>query len=221
MAQQLPLNLPHDTRYSDDGFMVSASNAEAAKIVERWPDWDGPGYIVQGEKGAGKTHILKIWADKADATYIDMANVAALESISETDTCLALDNLEGVTGDRAKEEAVFHLLNRVLQGEGAILCAVSDSFNSDHIGLKDVASRLSLLGHVTINMPDDQLWHGVFLKQLYDRQLSIDAEALQFLSLRLNRSFEEISKVVEELDTQSLAEKRKLTLPFVKKALFL
>ena len=46
--RQLPLDLGHGTGHSRDELVVSAANAEAAALIDRWPDWPALVVVLAG-----------------------------------------------------------------------------------------------------------------------------------------------------------------------------
>ncbi|TIU54330.1 MAG: hypothetical protein E5W35_22955, partial [Mesorhizobium sp.] len=63
--RQLPLDLGHGTGYSRDELVVSGTNAQAASLIDRWPDWPSPVVVLAGPPGSGKTHLARIWQERA------------------------------------------------------------------------------------------------------------------------------------------------------------
>jgi chromosomal replication initiation ATPase DnaA len=57
---------------------------------------------------------------------------------------------------------------------------------------------------------------GMLLKQFSDRQLLIDADVIDYLIPRLERTGTAIRQTVDLLDQESLAQGRKITIPFVR-----
>ena len=53
---QLSFNLKKKRIYEKNDFLVSNSNKEAYKLINRWPDWSSRKIKIFGDIGAGKTH---------------------------------------------------------------------------------------------------------------------------------------------------------------------
>ncbi len=54
MHRQLTLELPHIPALGREDFFVSASNEQAARLVNAWPDWPNPVSIVAGPEARGR-----------------------------------------------------------------------------------------------------------------------------------------------------------------------
>ena len=67
---QIPLTLPHAPQYGRDEFIVGDSNAAALRLLESWPDGSSPLAVLSGPPGAGKTHLVHIWASRTGARIL-------------------------------------------------------------------------------------------------------------------------------------------------------
>jgi chromosomal replication initiation ATPase DnaA len=83
----------------------------------------------------------------------------------------------------------------------------------------DLASRLATLPIVEIRGPDDDLIKGVMNKLFKDRQILVASGVLDYLLLRMERSFSEALRLVNLLDSVSLSENNAVTLSLARKML--
>ena len=65
--RQLPLDLRHGPGFSRDDLVVSAANAAAVALIDRWPDWPAPVVVLAGPAGSGKSHLGAIWCEISSA----------------------------------------------------------------------------------------------------------------------------------------------------------
>lgn len=72
---------------------------------------------------------------------------------------------------------------------------------------------------MAIGAPDEALVRAVLVKLFLDRQLLVDESVIDFLSLRLERSFEAARRIVAALDREALAQARAVTRPMASKVL--
>ena len=117
------------------------------------------------------------------------------------------------------EEPILHLYN-LMQEVGGTLVIVSEKPASQiDIKLRDLASRVSTMTTVELKPPDDELIKGVMRKLFKDRQIEVPSEVVDYLTIRMERSFKEVSRMVDRLDKTSLSEKNAITLSLAKRIL--
>jgi len=205
--RQLPLDLGHGVGYSRDELVVSRANAEAAALVDRWPDWPAPVVVLAGPSGAGKTHIAEIWRGDAGAMQVPAFAVADAAARFAGHPVL-IDDVDAVTID---QQGLFHLINAV-RGAGSHLLLTARRFPSAWgVALPDLASRLKAAATVEIHEPDDLLLSGVLTKLFADRQVEVEPHVVQYLVRRIERSLATAMQVVERLDRAALEQKARIT----------
>ena len=70
---------------------------------------------------------------------------------------------------------------------------------------------------VKIKKPDDKLLSLVLVKLFHDKQILIDKKIIKFIVYRSERSLNNLQKIVDKIDEQSLIAKKKININFVKK----
>ena len=61
--------------FSREAFAVSPANRRAFSLLDAWPDWPAPFLNLVGPDGAGKSHLARIWAEKAGAYFVDLGSL--------------------------------------------------------------------------------------------------------------------------------------------------
>ncbi len=206
---QYALDMSLPVAYAPEQFIVSESNRLAYEWVIRFPDWPGNALYVQGEHGAGKTHLAHLWQQKSKATFLvpDHQELPSAASI-----------IDGVETWR-DETTLFHLYNHCKSHQLPLLITSTHMPDALAFTLPDIRSRLKSLPLAHILPPDDALLAAVLRKHLSDRQLKISEETVHYIMPRAPRSFSGIAALVATLDNASLAEGRMLTVPFVRQFL--
>src|SRR5690606_7498348 len=69
----------------------------------------------------------------------------------------------------------------------------------------DLSSRLRAARPVELGEPDDDLLRRVMVKLFADRQLTVDPAVVDFIAVRMERSLQGASTIVEALDRDALA----------------
>lgn len=205
--RQLPLDLGHGTAYSRDDLVVSASNVQAATLVDRWPDWPAPVVVLAGPAGSGKTHLAEIWREAADAVAIEASGIAQ-GAVAFDGRPVLIDDIDAGAFD---QQGLFHLINSV-RGAGSHLLLTARRFPAAWgTTLPDLASRLKAAATVEIHEPDDELLAGVITKLFADRQVEVEPHVVHYLVRRIERSLATAMRVVERLDRMALEQKARIT----------
>ncbi len=207
-ARQLVFELPHRPALGVEDFLVSASNAEAVALVDRWPDWPAGAAVIAGPPGSGKSHLANVWCARSGATIV-AAGAVTKARVPELAALRALVIENVVAG--GDEQAIFHLLNLVREARISILLTASQPPGDLGITLPDLNSRLKALPLVTILPPDDAVLRAVLVKLFADRQLSVEPPVIDYVMLRMERSLGAARAVVAEIDRLSLSLQRSVT----------
>jgi DnaA regulatory inactivator Hda len=220
--QQLPLDLvlPRRRARGRADFLVSGSNADALRMIERWRSWPGNRLALIGPAGAGKTHLAHVWMAEAGAETVSAAalrpdDVPALIAAK----AICVEDADRIAGQEQAEAALFHLMN-LAAAEGAHLLITGRGAPRDwKVVTPDLASRLRALTAVSIEPPDEALLRDLIAKLFLDRGLRVNSDVARFLAFRIERSAAAASRAVDQLDQAALEQRRGLTLPFVKDTL--
>ena len=206
--RQLPLDLSHQVGRSRDDLVVSAANADAAALVDRWPDWPSPVVVLAGPPGAGKTHLAEIWRAQVGAESFPAGRLGA-DAVAAASLRPVL--VEDADTGRLDENGLFHLINAVRAAGTGLLLTARRFPAAWGVKLPDLASRLKAAATVEIHEPDDLLLAGVITKLFADRQVEVEPHVVQFLVRRIERSLATAIRVVERLDRAALEQKSRIT----------
>lgn len=207
--EQLVLALPHRQAQEAEDFLVSASNAAAVDLVDRWPGWPHPAALVVGPPGAGKSHLANVWRLRSHADLVGAARLdeSAVRGFEERRALVVEDIDRGI----GSEQVLFHLLNLARERAGSILMTARVAPGDIDIQLPDLRSRLRATPPVLIEAPDEALMRSVLVKLFSDRQLAVEPHVISYLALHMDRSMDVALRVVALCDRLSLAMQRKVT----------
>lgn len=208
-ARQLVLDLPVEPRFGREDFLVGPSNAAALAFVEAWREWPGRLARLEGPPGSGKSHLAAIWADMTGALTLGARNVAE-EDVPHLASAPALV-IEDLGRDRADEPSLFHLVNLLRERGVPLLVTGAAGIAESGIRTPDLASRLRLAAVARLGPPDDELIRSLLVKLFTDRQLAVDHGTLEYVAMRIERSFARARAIVAELDRESLSRGRRVT----------
>jgi chromosomal replication initiation ATPase DnaA len=217
MKQQLPLDLPHRTALDRDAFLVTPANAAAVAWIDRWPGWPAPALVLQGPKASGKTHLAGVWRARAGAGIIAGAdlNPEKVPALLGDGRCLVVEAAEA-----APEVPLLHLYNGLAERGLQLLLTSLEPPARWGVALADLRSRLNALPMAEILPPDDRLIRALLVKLFADRQqLAVTAALIDYIGLRIERSFAAAQRAVAAIDAASLAAGRPITIPLVQRVL--
>jgi chromosomal replication initiation ATPase DnaA len=204
MARQLRLSLGRPAAYARDEFVVGASNADAAAMVDAWPAWPGRALALVGPAGSGKTHLARAWAQRHGAAVLDRA--APDLDVAARGPVLVEDVDQGTP-----DEALFHLINLAARDDGGLLLTARRPPGAWPCALPDLRSRLNALHVAEIDPPDDPVLEGVLRKFFRDRNIRPPEEVYPYLLRRMGRSIPDAQEIVRKLDEAGDGEFRPVT----------
>lgn len=208
MHRQLSFDLPVRAALGREDFFVAPANAMAVALIEGWRDWPGRKLVLEGPKGAGKTHLAHVWAQAAGARIVEARALAEADIPDLASGPVAVEDVPLIAGDTAAENALFHLHNLTL-AEGHSLLLTADR-PAAHWGLTlpDLASRMQGTQATRLEAPDDRLLTALLAKLFADRQLIPTPDTIPYLVTRMDRSFDSARQLVAALDAAALAQGR-------------
>lgn len=213
MAQQLTFDLPVRTALGRDDFFVSPANAVAVAAIDDWQHWPGQKLILTGPKGSGKSHLTHVWAADAGAKVVSTQDLETdqISNLVATTPNIAVEDIELIAGNPLGEQALFHLFNLALSEGGNLLMTGLTPPATWPITLPDLKSRLQGCNLAHLSPPDDALLSAVLFKLFADRQIDVQISTIDYLTKRMERSFDTAAKLVAELDAMALSERRAIT----------
>tara|TARA_A100001015_G_scaffold279692_1_gene341122 strand:+ start:721 stop:1362 length:642 start_codon:yes stop_codon:yes gene_type:complete len=200
-------------------FFISPSNALALSMLEEWPAWPNNCHILTGPEGGGKTHLAHVWAATSGAQILNASDLPNQEIATLSQASLVVENIPNISGNRAAEEALFHLLNLIKTGPGRLLLTGRENALFWKIKLPDLASRLAGARSAELHAPDDILFAALLVKLFADRQLFPNPDAIQYLVTRIERSFKSAQIIVAQIDRIALSKQQAVTRNLISKIL--
>lgn len=221
LATQLPLRLHFPLPRRFDAF-VAGENAAVVAAVTRLAH--GPAtdsLFLSGPESSGKTHLLSAAvADTPGAIYLPLAQLGAqvemmLLAVTQA-PLICVDEVDILAGQRSLEIVLFDLFNRVRDHRGRIIFAARHVPARIGIALPDLVSRLSSLVQLPLRPLDDVAARQVLIDRAQQRGFQLTDDVLEFLFRRFPRNLGAMLALVDQLDSESLAQRRRITVPFIR-----
>ena len=213
---QLIIKFHHEQNFKDDDFYVSKSNAHIFYFLNQWPKWEKNFLNINGEKFSGKTHLVNIFLKKFDGIRIDInsLNDENLKSIKPYQNIILEDlNLE------INEKLIYSLFNIIDQDNKFLIITSTKPISEINFKLEDLKSRTKNCLLAKIESPDDELMFALILKNLSDRQITLDKKLINFIIKRVDRSYGKIFEFIYKIDKISLKKKKPIDFKIINEAL--
>ncbi len=232
MKAQLALDLRLRDGSSFENFHPARNREAVTRLREAVESLNGGrsaaerAIFLWGPPGSGRTHLLEAACRRAQAlglapAYVPLAEAgqlapALLEGLGER-RLVCLDDVEAVAGQMPWERALF-ALSEELALHGGLLVAAGGSAPA-HLGLRlaDLATRLAWGPVYRLHGLDDAERLAALKQRAAGRGLMLADEAARYILLRYPRDMHTLFALLERLDAASLAEQRRITVPFIKR----
>ena len=213
---QLILNFDYEQNFQDEDFYVSKSNEYTFKLLNSWPKWEKNFVNIIGEKFSGKTHLINIFLRKFKGIKIEASDInnKLLKEIKVHENII-IENLN----EQINENLFFTLLNIIEQDNKYIIITSKKPIVDFFFKLEDLNSRSKNFLLSRIEKPEDDLMFALILKNLSDRQISIDKKLIDFIIKRIDRSYGNIFDFIYKIDKISLKRKKPIDFKIIKEAL--
>lgn len=226
---QLSLSIKLDDQATFSNFFAPrSSNQHLASMLLQ--DESQQVAMIVGNSGVGLSHLLQAacqpspFARVNNAIYLPLADLQqyppeqVLDGL-QASTLVCLDDLQTVSDKTDWQTPLFNFFNECKQSRTRMIFASHKLPEDMGILLPDLASRLtSGLIHRLIDFDDDDLRRLLQFRSNL-RGMYMSDEVAKFLLTRLPRDTQTLMDALENIDSASLREQRRLTTPFVKTVL--
>ncbi len=224
MTAQLPLALDLRPRQQLDDW-VAGPNAAVLAAAHAVVAGRERQLYVSGTPGCGRSHLLLGICDAAERAgvpvgYLPLAEtatlgVALLEGMEQLDL-LAVDDVQAIAGQADWELGLFHLYNRARAAGTRLVFAAAAGPAALPLGLADLRTRLAWGLSFQLLPLDDPGRLDFLQREAQRRGLHLSADAAQYILHRCPRDLPSLRATLERLDRAALAERRRLSLSFVR-----
>jgi len=213
---QLLLDFDYEQNFKDDDFYVGKSNFYPFELINKWPKWEKNFLNISGEKFSGKTHLTNIFLKKFNGIRVEssLLNDESLRAIKPYQNVVLEDlNLD------INEKLAYTLFNIIDQDNKFLIITSSKPIAEINFKLEDLKSRTKNCLLAKIENPDDELMFALILKNLSDRQITLDKKLIDFIIKRVERSYGKIFEFIYKIDKISLKKKKSIDFKIINEAL--
>ena len=220
---QLPLSMGREDLANWDNWLSRPDTVALEQLlVGQFPEHSA---YVWGATGMGKSHLLQACCDSQGeaARYVPMVDLIDYSpdqvlAGAEVARLVAIDDIDRAELNPGWQEPLFALFNALQESGGQMLVTASKSPQQLVNMLPDLRSRLSSLP--VFQMPrftEDQVAE---LLRLRGSAAGIEMadEVVRYCALRLPRDPRAVVEFINQLDQLSLAQRRGVTIPFVRES---
>jgi len=210
------IKFEYDKNLSNEDFFVSKSNKHVFDFLDNWPNWNKKFLNIIGEKFSGKTHLVNIFLKKYNGIKFDskffkdedLKKVKIYENI-------VLENFD----EKIDEKLIYTLINIIEQDNKFLVITSKTPVVNINFKLDDLKSRLKNFLLQNIEQPDDDLIFAIIIKNLSDRQISMDKKFIDYIIKRVDRSYSKIFDFIYKIDEISLKKKKSIDFKIIKEVL--
>ena len=213
---QLIINFDYEQNFTDDDFYVSGSNNHIFSLLNQWPKWEKNFVNISGDRFSGKTHLINIFLNKFNGLKLEASALHNndLKKIKIHQN-IVLENLNEIID----EKILFTFLNIIDQDNKYLIITSTKPIVNINFTLVDLKSRTSNFLLYNLEKPDDDLMFALILKNLSDRQISVDKKLINYIIKRIDRSYSKIFDFIYKIDEKSLKKKKSIDFKIINEAL--
>ncbi len=229
LKQQLTIDFAFEPEASFE-FFYPAENQLLVENLKQFLTLESEQYSRQllylhGLTGSGKSHLLQALCHYAGtlgktAQYLPADQLIQLPQEFtlglEVNDLLVIDDVDLFVSDFSWQKSLFDLINRCLEQGCKLLFSAKVPAADVGFELPDLVSRLNW-GEIWLLKPLTEEQRQAMLQLRSEaRGIPMSDELASYIVLRCQQDNASILKCLERLDKESLTEKRRLTIPFVK-----
>ena len=205
-----------ERNFRDEDFYVSQSNQHVFEFLNKWPKWEKNFLNISGESFSGKTHLMNIFIKKFNGIKFE-ASLLKGENLNQikNQKNVILENLD----NNVDEKLLYTLINIIDQDNKFLIVTSKKSIVDMNFELDDLTSRAKNFLLQSIEKPDDELIYALLIKNLSDRQISVQKNLIDYITKRINRSYGKIFEFIYKIDEMSLLKKKSIDLKIIKNVL--
>ena len=210
------ISFNYEQNFKDDDFYVSKSNKHIFDLLNNWPRWEKNFLNISGKKFSGKSHLVNIFLNKFKGVKFK----AKLFNNDDLKQIKLYQNIVVEDLDKEIDEKLFYTLFNIIDQDNKYLIVTTiDPIVNFKFELDDLNSRSKNFLLQNIEKPDDELIFALLLKNLSDRQITLEKKLIDYIIKKIDRSYDKIFDFIYKIDEISLKKKKPIDLKIIKEVL--
>ena len=215
-VNQKIIKFNYEKNLKSEDFFISSSNKHVYNFLNNWPNWEKNFLNICGEKLSGKSHLMNIFQKKFKGIIFDAHkfNNNDLLNIKFHENIIIEDLNEEIN-----EKLIYTLINTIDQSNKHLIITTLKPISEMDFNLIDLKSRTKNFLIQNIKKPDDELVFALLIKNLSDRQITIEKKLVNYTVKRIYRSYSNIFDFIYKIDEVSLKKKKSINLSIIREIL--
>ena len=219
LYDQIPINFGFYSNKTFDNFIVGNNQDlfDSLKSINSKNQL----ILVYGSKSSGKSHISEalIHLGLMNSIYINQETDFNNLSMSDYYDLVVIDDIDKIISTHETEEILFTLINNQILYKQSVVITSTDNIETCGIGLSDLSSRLLSDKIFYINDLDDENKIKLLMSYCSERGLIVSDKVFNYIINNCSRDLFFLCAFIRTIDNASLSMKKRVTIPFIKKAI--
>ena len=225
---QIPLQFGNFQNYSFESYLTEQHD-ELIQLLINIAKGDQINHLyLWGEEGCGKSHLLQAACHLAgnsqrQVAYIPLENLndfspEMLHDLGMLDL-VCVDSIEKISANQQWQQSLVWLYNELRDQGNSIVIAGNEQPKTLPLKIEDLRSRLNWGLVYQVQSLSDELKMQILKQKALAHAFEIPDDVISYIMQRVERDMHSLMTIFHKIDERSLAEKRKITIPFVKSIL--
>ena len=219
LYDQIPINFGFYSNKTFDNFIVGNNQDlfDSLKSINN----ENQLILIYGSKSSGKSHISEALMNLELINSICVNQQTDFNTLSMTDyyDLVIIDDIDKISSNRKTEEILFTLIDNQILHKKSVVITSTDKIETCGIGLSDLLSRLLSDKIFHIKDLDDENKIKLLMSYCSERGLVVSEKVFNYIINNCSRDLFFLCAFIRTLDSASLSMKKRVTIPFIKKAI--
>ena len=219
LYEQIPINFDFYLNKTFDNFIVG-NNQDLFDSLKSIGS-ENQLILVYGSESSGKSHISEALMHLGLVNSICINQETDFNNLSTLDyyELVVIDDIDEIISDHKTEEILFTLIDNQILHKKSVVITSTDNIKNCSIGLSDLLSRLLSDKIFHIKDLNDENKIKLLMSYCSERGLVVSEKVFNYIINNCSRDLFFLCAFIKTLDNASLSMKKRVTIPFIKKAI--